>query len=497
MEQKDLLAKSLIILKRLQDDGHIVFHSTDEIPRINLGCLLNNGFLTEVIRGWYIVDNPSLPPGSTVTWFSNFWKFISIYESYNNGNMWCLSPEQTIEICSGNSIIPNQVTIYVTKGGNRVISLLHNTYIFEIRKDNLPDDIVTLRETGINLWPLESAVANISISYWSRDRDAMMICLNNIRDLSKVTRALIENKSKQKAGYIIDALNELGRYNEAEEMKNILERFNIKPAIQKKNGTQANPVTKTGTVTLMWNKFRKQVLELDIPAQSGSVQIQSIEEKYKEDAYNSLSIEGYKVSQELIDKVSSGDWNPKDNETDMNTKNALVTREYYQAFQSVKTTIMKVVDQKLNPGTAFKREHTYWYIDMWQPFVAAGIYNTKDVIGYRNEPVYIRNSRHVPPSSHKVLDYMDELFECLETEDNAFVRAVLGHFIFTWIHPYRDGNGRMARFLMNTMLTTGNYPWVVIPVEIRDSYMAALEKASVDKDITDFANIIIKLLKEE
>ncbi|HNL92683.1 MAG TPA: Fic family protein, partial [Pseudomonadales bacterium] len=70
------------------------------------------------------------------------------------------------------------------------------------------------------------------------------------------------------------------------------------------------------------------------------------------------------------------------------------------------------------------------------------------------------------------------------------VRAVLGHFAFVYIHPYMDGNGRIARFLMNTMLASGGYPWTVIPVERRGEYMDALEAASVGKNITAFASFI-------
>ena len=43
-----------------------------------------------------------------------------------------------------------------------------------------------------------------------------------------------------------------------------------------------------------------------------------------------------------------------------------------------------------------------------------------------------------------------------------------------------DGNGRTARFVMNSQLVATGYPWVVIPVERREEYMASLEKASVE-----------------
>ena len=92
---------------------------------------------------------------------------------------------------------------------------------------------------------------------------------------------------------------------------------------------------------------------------------------------------------------------------------------------------------------------------------------------------------------------MPILFELLEAETEPSVRAVLGHFFFVYIHPYPDGNGRIARFLMNTMLASGGFPWTVIPVDNRDNYMAALEKASVDQDVGVFTVFIANLTKEQ
>ena len=82
---------------------------------------------------------------------------------------------------------------------------------------------------------------------------------------------------------------------------------------------------------------------------------------------------------------------------------------------------------------------------------------------------------------------MRALFELLENEPEPGVRAVLGHWMFGYIHSYPDGNGRMARFLMNAMLASGGYPWTIIRVEDRKPYLAALDSASIDQDIRPFA----------
>ena len=74
---------------------------------------------------------------------------------------------------------------------------------------------------------------------------------------------------------------------------------------------------------------------------------------------------------------------------------------------------------------------------------------------------------------------MPVFFEKLGEESEPSVQLVLGHFIFVYIHPYMDGNGRIGRFLMNVMLAAGGYPWTVVPLERRDAYKAALEEASV------------------
>jgi Fic family protein len=103
---------------------------------------------------------------------------------------------------------------------------------------------------------------------------------------------------------------------------------------------------------------------------------------------------------------------------------------------------------------------------------------------------------HVPPSLEAVRDATPVLFEMLAEETEPSVRVVLGHFIFVYIHPYMDGNGRIGRFLMNVMLAAGGYPWTVVPVQRRAAYMAALEEASVRQNIVPFTAFLGQLVRD-
>jgi Fic family protein len=243
----------------------------------------------------------------------------------------------------------------------------------------------------------------------------------------------------------------------------------------------------------MWQSMREHVLEF-FPLEPGiPVDVESfmdaVEENYKTDAYHSLSIEGYRVTPELIEKVSTGNWNPEDNNSDAEMKNAMAAHGYWLAHNEVKASIRSILTGG-NAGTVFRLDHSAWQRKLFTPNVDAGFLTLADLAGYRTDKVFIGGATHVPPSQDAVRDMMPELCDLLEVEPNAAVRAVLGHFLFVYIHPYIDGNGRLGRFLMNAMLASGGYPWTVIRMERRPEYMAALEAASSRGEISPFAKFV-------
>ena len=222
--------------------------------------------------------------------------------------------------------------------------------------------------------------------------------------------------------------------------------------------------------------------------------LQRIGEIYTHDAYHSLSIEGYQVTPELIQRIADGVWNPTDNAEDRGQIDAMAAKGYREAFNRTLSSLRETLRGR-SPAKVLERDLQGWYRALFSPAVQANILPASALAGYRDRRVFIRGSEHVPPAIEAVPALMEALFGALAQEPSAAVRAVLGHFVFVFIHPYSDGNGRIGRFLMNLMLASGGYDWTVIRVERRREYMAALEKASVQGEIGDFVKFVAAEMK--
>ena len=88
---QDRLAQSLAVLKKLQDKGIVAIHTKD-MTRTHRERLISNGFITEVMKGWYISTRPEEPAGESTVWYASFWGFCADYLNSKFGKEWCLSP---------------------------------------------------------------------------------------------------------------------------------------------------------------------------------------------------------------------------------------------------------------------------------------------------------------------------------------------------------------------------------------------------------------------
>lgn len=495
------LAQSLEVLRKFQNDSGTAVIKASDISRSHKDRLVSKGFLREVIKGWYISVRPDIVEGDSTSWYTSFWHFASVYFKKRFGKDWCLSPEQSIFIHSGNHTVPKQLLVRSPKAGNNIIDLIHGTSFFDLTS-SIPSKEEIVEKDGVNLFSLTTALIACSPNFFSQYPTDARTALAMVKDSSEILTRLLDGGHSIIAGRLAGAFRNIGRERIASEIMEAMKSadYNVREVdpFQEKlpvilNTRETSPYV--NRIKLMWQQMRQQVIDM-FPKYPGlptdiDKYLKKVDDVYVTDAYHSLSIEGYRVTPELIEKVRSGNWNPNENEGDRQQKDAMAARGYWQAFQAVKESIKEVLGGK-NPGSIADNDHGKWYRELFAPGVAAGILKASDLAGYRTNPVFIKGSKHTPPSPVAIRDAIPALFDLIKEEKEPSVRAVLGHFVFVYLHPYIDGNGRIGRFLMNVMLASGGYPWTVISVENRDEYMDALEKASVEQDISAFVDIIVK-----
>lgn len=496
------LATSLEILKQLQERGLVAIRASD-MTRTHRERLLKNGFISEVMKGWYIPARPDELAGESTAWYASFWAFCAGYLTERFGNDWCVSPEHSLALHAGDWTVPRQILIRSPKGGNKPTPLPYETSIFDVRLERPPAQDIEIKD-GLRVFNLPSALVACSPTHYTAQPIAMRAALAAITDASDVLSRLLEGGRSTVAGRLAGAFRNIGRETIADNVVatmraagytvNETDPFKGLPPMAFAL-RETSPHVNRARMT--WDKMRADVLQhfTAVPQQTDTASyLHHLDEVYVSDAYNSLSIEGYRVTPDLIERVRSGDWSPESVEADRNHRDALAARGYWQAFQRVKQSVEKVLGNQ-NAGLIASADHSAWYRELFGPSVTAGLMKPADLAGYRNGPVYIRRSMHVPPRYEAVRELMPAFFDLLQNEPEPAVRVVMGHFMFVYIHPYFDGNGRMGRFLMNVMMASGGYPWTVVPLERRAEYMAALEQSSVMHDIAPFASLLSSLIK--
>jgi Fic family protein len=102
---------------------------------------------------------------------------------------------------------------------------------------------------------------------------------------------------------------------------------------------------------------------------------------------------------------------------------------------------------------------------------------------YRNLDVVISGLKYPVTETKLIEAEMDRLFQWIATARDHYHPVKFAaqlHKRFVFIHPFKDGNGRIARLLMNTALIQDGYLLAVIPPVLRHVYIELLEKAHRD-----------------
>jgi len=116
---------------------------------------------------------------------------------------------------------------------------------------------------------------------------------------------------------------------------------------------------------------------------------------------------------------------------------------------------------------------------------------------YRKSQVFISGSKYPLPGPDKVPQLMKELIikvADIRKEEHPVIAAAKAHLEFVFIHPFVDGNGRVARLIMNLILIQNGYNIALISPVIRAEYISSIETAH--EDDTGFINLVCRSVYE-
>ena len=123
---------------------------------------------------------------------------------------------------------------------------------------------------------------------------------------------------------------------------------------------------------------------------------------------------------------------------------------------------------------------------------------------YRAVPVQTSGSAYSPPAPESVPAQMQEFGKWLAdvsvangnpSLSDAILYAAAAHTWFVSIHPFIDGNGRVARLLMNLVLMRYAFPITIVRKENRMKYYDALEESQAS-DLSPFISLVVECLEK-
>jgi hypothetical protein len=310
-------ATSLEALRRLQAGGRRVF-SAKELSRVHLARLVKQGYLRRVMDGWLISASPTSQPGERTPWLTAFWEFCGRYCEARFETNWHLAAEQSLLLQVGTTVIPTQVIVYSPKAQNNKIELLHETSLYDIRETQPPpaEDLAVF--DTLRVFSLEAALTRVPDAFFAAKPLEAEIALNSVRDASDILRILLRGGHSVVAGRLAGAFRRIGRGNLADEIVAAMraaehtvpksDPFVAAPWVGRRVGAGEAPIV--GRLNGLWALMRETVIAA-FPEASGlphdpEAYLRQVEEIYVTDAYHSLSIEGYQVTAELIERVRTG-----------------------------------------------------------------------------------------------------------------------------------------------------------------------------------------------
>ncbi len=176
------LAESLEAQRTLQKRGVVAVRSGD-LTRTHRERLVKNGFLQEVMKGWYIPARPDEATGESTAWYASFWGFCAAYLKERFGTNWSLSPEQSLLLHAGNMTVPRLLLVRSPKARNKITMVPHDTSLFDMRAA-LPKAEQIAEKGGLRLFSVPAGLVSCGSGFFRQNATDARAALSMVRKAS-------------------------------------------------------------------------------------------------------------------------------------------------------------------------------------------------------------------------------------------------------------------------------------------------------------------------
>ncbi|GAG13128.1 unnamed protein product, partial [marine sediment metagenome] len=265
--------ESLAVLRALQERGVVAVRSGD-LTRRHRERLVKNGFLQEVMKGWYIPSHLDEATGESTAWYASFWGFCAAYLKERFGANWSLSPEQSLLLHAGNMTVPRQLLVRSPMARNKITALTHDTSLLDTRAA-LPEAGQIAEKDGLRLFSVPAGLVSCRSGFFRQNATDARAALSMVRDASDMLALLLEGGHTTVAGRLAGAFRNIGRDRIADDIVKTMQTadYNIRekdPFEDTINlilpAREQSPYV--NRIRLMWQQMREPILK-QFPAAPG------------------------------------------------------------------------------------------------------------------------------------------------------------------------------------------------------------------------------------
>ena len=507
-EQSTPRSEALAWWKGRVDAGQYVGPKSELPSPPALRVLRAEALIEETLGGWGWVLLGRERPNGAEALRHNYWPLVGVLlAEYEPAEIYRIS---AVRLHSGDTTVPAE--LYVRHRANRsryAVTLADDANVMLTPDENPASESIQLEIAGIML-PVstpERTLVSLPLSDVREHRDPVLAWLRSL----VVARPALEAAYASNPRHVLVArlghlAQDLGNRRLAEQIEQVLAAHHAHHVSRTDTGVgseilvPAYVTSRESTRDPGLDRLQARLAHAAEVVHAHVAETESGIERLGEDAvlgraraakledtYHSTTIEGYHITREEVQAVVEG--RPHQGRTPDEIERLMALQGYSRAFDRTLALVRNAL-----PGDGATLGESLildLHIELWGPSIDAGIVSAANLRGWRERPAFIRGSRHVPPAPTKVGRYMSQLVDQVnDLEVGPLTRAILTHWGFVHIHPFMDGNGRLARLLMNYQLAGAGLPWTTIRAEQRVAYFAALERAHIEDDLVALAEFL-------